>query len=107
MLVIATTIGGALVFLRSIVTMEDVLFRRTSAGRRAFSPRCFWHYICVPFKVTSQECKSLWWLPGLRLKDRFQFWQMNWVICVGSGAAVGYLGQWVAHQIIDKLTRQR
>lgn len=92
-------VGGGLIFIRSIVTIPGVIFRTTHNGKKQFSPRSIGHYLCLPFQITNEQSKALWNPPSSTFIDKFKFWQMNWVLCVASGAVVGLIGETVLKKV--------
>lgn len=87
--------------MKSVVSLENVIFRTTSTGQKQFSPKAIGHYLSVPFQVGNEECKTLW-LPAsfLPMREKLNFWKLNWVVCLASGAVVGFIGEIVLKKVL-------
>lgn len=76
---------GLCSFCIGVVTLEGVLIRKDSTGKKKLRLDNLWQYIKLPFDSKSYE--TAWALiPGISFEARMKLLNLNWVAMVGLGA---------------------
>lgn len=79
---------GFSIFLVSVSTLENVLFRQDSDGNKKFTLNSFSGYLSVPFTTNKDKLKIMWGIaPDMDLSSRVKMLNLNWVAMTLLGTA--------------------